>query len=89
VIVLGGAAKATNICHNNVEAYLEGEPQPLDVKFGLKIAGEGHLQDFPSPIGKSPNATYDCGIHLSLDWWIIVYQVRYKGHFCQSLFSIF
>uniref|UniRef100_A0A7S3QM23 Uncharacterized protein n=1 Tax=Dunaliella tertiolecta TaxID=3047 RepID=A0A7S3QM23_DUNTE len=63
VIVLGGAAKATNLCHNDVEAYLKDELSG-DAKFGLDIAGNNHLQSFPTPMGKSPNAVYDCGMCL-------------------------
>eukprot|EP00983_Pelagomonas_calceolata_P052772 1143006-Pelagomonas_calceolata.AAC.2 len=45
-----------------------------DLLNGLAIAANNHLQPFTTnyPDGE---AAYDCGIHLSLDWWLVAYEV--------------
>ncbi|KAF5831243.1 hypothetical protein DUNSADRAFT_13394 [Dunaliella salina] len=67
VISIGGTAHATNECREDTDEWKEnpGGAQP--------IAERGHLQPFPFNTADESRA-YDCGIHFSLDWWIIAFQ---------------
>uniref|UniRef100_A0A7S3R7Y9 Uncharacterized protein n=1 Tax=Dunaliella tertiolecta TaxID=3047 RepID=A0A7S3R7Y9_DUNTE len=86
VIVIGGLGAATNNCRENAHELLRKAPllqdnDPTndpsidsDLLNGLAIAANNHLQPFTTncPDGE---AAYDCGIHLSLDWWLVAYEV--------------
>uniref|UniRef100_A0A7S3R750 Uncharacterized protein n=1 Tax=Dunaliella tertiolecta TaxID=3047 RepID=A0A7S3R750_DUNTE len=74
VIVIGGLGAATNQCRENAHDLLGGKTSDEEYTVGLAAAATKHLQPFTTncPDGE---AAYDCGIHLSLDWWLVAYEV--------------
>uniref|UniRef100_A0A7S3R188 Uncharacterized protein n=1 Tax=Dunaliella tertiolecta TaxID=3047 RepID=A0A7S3R188_DUNTE len=64
VVSIGGTAHATNECRENTDEWKENDT----------VGESGHLQPFPGDSADEDRA-YDCGVHFSLDWWIIAFQV--------------
>ncbi|KAF5835595.1 hypothetical protein DUNSADRAFT_7197 [Dunaliella salina] len=83
VVALGGTAHATNECREESDAWNNAGGQVQGSNPNLA----GHLQPFPTP-NNDEDQTYNCGIHFSLDWWIIAFQfymiiVGYLGVFVE------
>uniref|UniRef100_A0A7S3R051 MARVEL domain-containing protein n=2 Tax=Dunaliella tertiolecta TaxID=3047 RepID=A0A7S3R051_DUNTE len=64
VVSIGGTAHATNECRENTDEWKENDT----------VGESGHLQPFPGDSADEDRA-YDCGVHFSLDWWIIAFQL--------------
>ncbi|KAF5829511.1 hypothetical protein DUNSADRAFT_15980 [Dunaliella salina] len=94
VVALGGTAHATNECREQSDAWTGGGDDSI---YGPTAPGRNaetwngnhqyHLQPFPTP-NNDEDQTYNCGIHFSLDWWIIAFQfymiiVGYLGVFVE------
>ncbi|KAF5832153.1 hypothetical protein DUNSADRAFT_12055 [Dunaliella salina] len=75
VIVIGGLGAATNQCRENAYDLLGGKTTDEEYTVGLATAATKHLQPFPTSFPNGESAAYDCGIHLSLDWWLVGYEV--------------
>ncbi|KAF5837708.1 hypothetical protein DUNSADRAFT_4018 [Dunaliella salina] len=75
VIVIGGLGAATNQCRENAYDLLGGKTTDEEYTVGLATAATKHLQPFPTSFPDGESAAYDCGVHLSLDWWLVAYEV--------------
>jgi len=62
-ISVGGLAKVTNECREK-ETTL----------FAATQLNSGHLQLFPNV---DEDSAYNCGVHFSLDWWIVAFELFY------------
>ncbi|KAF5828471.1 hypothetical protein DUNSADRAFT_17579 [Dunaliella salina] len=87
VVALGGTAHATNECREESDAWLLPNNNPATDAQGPNPNINNHLQPFPTP-NNDEDQTYNCGIHFSLDWWIIAFQfymiiVAYLGVFVE------
>ncbi|KAF5832140.1 hypothetical protein DUNSADRAFT_12042 [Dunaliella salina] len=81
IIVIGGLGAASNQCDEHAYGLLRdlGDPNRTpdpDIATGLGTAALNHIQPFTAythfPDGRS---AHDCGIHLSLDWWLVAYEI--------------
>jgi len=74
IVVIGGLGAATNQCRVSAYDLLAGRVTDQDLATGLGTAANNHLQAFTSQYPDGDSA-YDCGIHLSLDWWLVAYEI--------------